>query len=359
MGKMIKKFLRLFVKRLNILDEHEIRILGIPVLQYGSRILFDGTEEKFVRLFHKKLEHQFLDYILTLVPEKHDFIFLIRTNGSGEIYLLNFMLDEFIAKHKIKNPVFVSHRAIYGDMLAMFNDIPFYHDKNISLQFWNAVLLRQTYRYRGKTFHVHHATLKVARNFLALAYAPDFSGTYVDFVRKNTGVSKIVYHDPIISDDIMSSAKEKTAKQDINLDKFVFFVTDAQGTKMLPVNFWIALSEQLQSSGYDVFVNTKDGITKFGKSAALTISEAYYIAGFACAIVALRCGLAELLTTLHVPLHTLYTSYRVEEVSAEQCLKLLTLKAYPNVDTDNIFEYNTEIENLEIIANKILGAIVK
>lgn len=196
-------------EKIKIFKEREIRIFGLPVIQYGSRILPDGTNEKFFRLFHKSLEHQFLDYILSFVPNEHDYIFLVRCNGLGENYLLNFMLDEMIKKKGIKNPCFVSHREVYRDLFAMWNDIPFYKDPFIRLSYWNAVLLHPIYHYKGKTFHVYHTTVNESKNFLALNFSANSTAHYLEHVRKQSGCT-IQYRPPKISDDIILSINEKT-----------------------------------------------------------------------------------------------------------------------------------------------------
>lgn len=343
-------------EKIKIFKEREIRIFGLPVIQYGSRILPDGTNEKFFRLFHKSLEHQFLDYILSFVPNEHDYIFLVRCNGLGENYLLNFMLDEMIKKKGIKNPCFVSHREVYRDLFAMWNDIPFYKDPFIPNSYWSAVLLHPIYHYKGKTFQVYHATVKDARNFLSLYFTPDSKEHYVDFICRQINC-KVKYSKPKFGDDVMIGINEKT--KHLNKDKFVFLVPEAQSTSILAESFWANLAQKFIEHGYDVYVNTKDGICCYGKTAKTTLAEMYYLASMAKAIVSIRCGITEILSALPVPKYVLYTHYRCEDVSAAQMLRLTTIKKYPAVDPSTVFEYNTENADLEQISQTIIEEITK
>ena len=343
-------------EKIKIFKEREIRIFGLPVIQYGSRILPDGTNEKFFRLFHKSLEHQFLDYILSFVPNEHDYIFLVRCNGLGENYLLNFMLDEMIKKKGIKNPCFVSHREVYRDLFAMWNDIPFYKDPFIRLSYWNAVLLHPVYHYKGKTFHVYHTTVNESKNFLALNFSANSTAHYLEHVRKQSGCT-IQYRPPKISDDIVLSINEKT--KHLNKDKFVFLVPEAQSTSILAESFWANLAQKFIENGYDVYVNTKDGICSYGKTAKTTLAEMYYLASMAKAIISIRCGITEILSALPVPKYVLYTHFCSEDVSATQMLRLTTIKKYPAVDPSTVFEYNTENADLEQIFQTIIEEIIK
>ncbi len=343
-------------EKIEIFKEREIRIFGVPVVQYGQRTLLGGVKERYFRIFHKSLEHQFLDYILSFIPKEHDYIFLIRCNGLGENYLLNFMIDEMIQKKGIKNPCFVSHRDVYRDLFAMWNDIPFYKDPSLSLKHWNEILLHPVYRYKGKTFYVYHTTLKESQNFLALNFAPNSDAHYIEHVIKRSGC-KIQYKKPRISDDVITSINEKT--KTLNKKKFVFFVPEAKGTKLLPESFWKDLAENFIKKGYDVFVNTADGICNYGKSAKTSLAEMYYLASLSKAIVSIRCGITEILSPLSVPKHVLYTHYRCEDVSAEQILRLTTIKKYPAVKEKTVFEYNTEGEDMDKISKTIIKGVTK
>ena len=343
-------------EKIKIFKEREIRIFGLPVIQYGTRVLTDGTTEKYFRLFHKSLEHQFLDYILSFVPKEHDYIFLIRCNGLGENYLLNFMLDEMIQKKGMKNPCFVSHRGLYRDLFAMWNDIPFYKDPFLDVKCWNEILLHPSYRYKGKFFIVYHTTVEESRNFLSLDFSTDSTAHYLDHIRKQLGC-QIKYKKPIISDDVIDSIDAKTSS--LNKDKFVFFVPEAKSTHNIQENFWKVLAQKFIDKGYDVFVNTQDGVCDYGKSAKTSLSEMYYLASKAKAIISIRCGITEIVSPLPVPKHILYTNYACEDVSAEQMLRLTTIKKYPAVKPKTVFEYNTENTDLEEIANTIVKEVVK
>ena len=111
--------------------------------------------------------------------------------------------------------------------------------------------------------------------------------------------------------------------------------------------------ELVKESGLDVFVNTKDGVCSYGKSAAITISQAMYLASKSKAIISTRCGLLELLSTLNVPKFVFYTAHNFQPISAKDMMKSSSLYDYPMVFPDTVFEYDNELQDEEEILNDI------
>jgi hypothetical protein len=340
-------------ERSRIFNEREIKVLSIPVLQYGSRILLheNNASERYIRIFHKSVENQFLDHILSFIPKEHDCIFLMRTNGIGEPYVLNFMLDEFIRKNKVKCPCFIGHNEIHKELFGLFNNIPYYLDKSMPRNVYNGVLQHQKYKYKGKIFITYHAPIKMMSKY----FIDTESDHYIDFLSKQLGVpfSDWVNKTPQISDEVRKTAEEKTMH--INKEKFIFFVPDSQLMAQLPKGFGSQLTLRFQEQGYDVFVNNKTGKSSYGKSASLSLSEAYFLASRAKSIVALRCGFGEFLSTLPMPKQYLYTYQQFDMVPASQMVKILTMKQYPAIKPETVFEYNMETEESDTIISEIIA----
>lgn len=341
----------MFLKKRKFLKEREISICGLPIIRYGSRILpQEACREKYIRLFPKGLEHQFLDHIISLIPREHDYIFLLRGNGMGETYLLNFMLEELKEKYRFKNPCFVSHRAIYGEVMSMWSRIPFYHDARYGLLEWNTHLLRPTYRYKGRTFRVYHAPVKEARQF----FSPEKTSIHhVDKIARFTGCS-MRYLPPIISQEIRESALSKARATGLNLSHFIFFVPEALSTTSVTPTLWETLSAELTRMGYDIYVNAQYGVSSWGKATRLSLPEAYYLASLSKGIVSIRCGFAEILSLLDVPKHIIYTHYRLNNLTAQQVQQATCIKQYPGVNPASVTEYDSEVD--PHIASHILNA---
>ena len=303
-------------------------------------------------MFAKSLEHKALDKILKSVDKKHDHIWIVRTAGLGEAQLLSFMMDELFAKWNAKNPCLVSHRKIYKELFGMYTDIPFY-SLNIAHNNYAAYLNRRDIKYKNKYFHIHHCTIYESLDWLKKHQQGDTSHT-IDSIKEWAGVSKFKQVYPEFSEETMQAALEKIKSIDLDINKFVFIVSEANGTEKLPEEIWKKVTEDLNKKGYDVFVNTQNGKTNFGKSVALNIAEAAYIASLASGIIALRCGFTEILAALksRKSLYTLYTPFR--SIDGENFIKTYTLKEYPFVNQDTIFEYPVNRDNMWAIVNHIV-----
>ena len=144
------------LEKIKYFDEKEIRFLDIPIAQYGTK-KSKRCSEKYFSLFPKSFEQKFLDTILKPLYKKHDYIFIVRTAGIGEAYLLNFMVDEIIKKYRIKSPCFVIWRKCYADMFNLYwPDIPIYYCNTP-----NTFLLRNRFgKYKNVPFQIVHATIE-------------------------------------------------------------------------------------------------------------------------------------------------------------------------------------------------------
>lgn len=339
-------------KENEILDEKEVRFFNICIYSKGKKVE-NGITEEYFDIFPKSLEHKALDKILSFIPkkEKHDHIWIVRTTGLGEAHLLNFMMDELKKKYKAKNPCFISHRAIYKEMFGMYSDIPFYF-MNIPHNSYAPYLKKRDIKYKGKTFHIHHCTIEESLQWLKDHQDGDNSHA-MELYKKCSHVSELSDNDitkPVFTDEIKKSVIEKVG--DLNIDKFVFLIPEANGTDSLPEEFWIELTEKLEEKGYDIFVNKVNGKTSYGKSTKLNVAEASYLSSLAQSIVALRCGFTEVIGGVNPrkTMHVLYPTFR--SFTAEQFYNVYSLKQYPFKSP--ISEYIIDNSEYSNVLEKIL-----
>ncbi len=334
--------------RINTCDrkEREISFLGITVVQYGHKET-NGVKETYLKIFPKSFEYKILDKIISFLPENntYDHIWIVRTVGLGEAQLLNFMIEELTKKWNAKSPCFVSHRAIYKQMFALYSDIPFYRIL-MSHSEYAPYLTRRDIRYKRKYFHVHHCTMEESKDIVRKWNSGKKSHA-LDVYKKWNGIERYNYVRQVVPADVADRALKKVQGINLNIDKFIFLAPEAQATRKIDQKVWIDLSARLIELGYDVFVNTAKGSSPYGKSVYLGVDEAMFIASRAKKIIALRCGFAELLAAIpdRGNLYVLY-SHVFGSVKPESFLQIFSLKEYPFYNPQNTFEIIADKTNI-------------
>ena len=334
--------------------EREIQFLGFPLFQYGKKE-GNGTKERYFEIFPKSLEHKALDKILKFIPKdsKHDHIWIVRTIGLGEAQLLNFMMDELVKKWKVKNPCFVSHRKIYKEMFGMYTDIPFYHI-DLPHDEFALDLKNMNIKYKGKYFHIHHCTIadsaKLVKNWRngSLEHA-------IPIYLQIAGINSFNNAEIKFTEALKNSTLNNVQKINLNLDKFIFLSPQAQATKQIEDEFWEKLTEYYEQQGFDVYVNTSDGKSQYGKTTYLNIAESIYLASLAKKIIALRCGYSEILSAIPARnnIYVLYSNC-FKTVPAKQFYEIFSLKEYPFYNSTNTYEFIIEKDNLDEIFEQII-----
>ena len=325
--------------------EREISLLGITVIQYGH-IETNGVQETYFEIFPKSFEHNFLDRIIQKIGEEHDFVCIIRANGNGEAYLACLLWDELLRKYKAQKPCIVFHRKILGNVIRVFNtEVPLYFTEDIPYSNYNLYLTHNHIKYNGINFCILQSTLKDA-SALAGLYLNGYGTPYPDYVRIIHGCSnwgKISPH--FIAKD--RSVTELVGNLDLN--NFVFIIAEANAVNPLPKEFWKQLCERLKNRGIDVFVNTKTGVSEYGKSAFISISQAMWLASMSRGIIGLRSGFSELVSTFPMQKHIIYTKFMWEPITPQNMLRAYSLSYYPQVDTSTLHEYEWEDNVNEIL----------
>ena len=338
--------------RINSYDrkEREISFLGITIIQYGHKET-NGVKESYLRIFPKCYEHRTLDKMISFLPKenKYDHVWVVRTTGMGEALLLNYMMDELMKNWKVKNPCIVSQREVYKELFAMYTDTPFY-TLNMQHDDYCHYLGKRNVKYKGKYFHIHHCTIAESLALLA-QFRKGGTRHALDIYKEWAKIEKYNQATPTFSEEIKKCTLEKIEKINLNLDKFIFLAPEAIRTKETDPQFWGKISHIWEKRGYDVYVNTSDGKTNFGKSTRLGVAEACYLASHAKRIIALRCGFAEVLAALKErgSIYVLYTR-AFKTVEAEEFYRIFGLRNYPFYDKNNTFELIVKRESLgEII----------
>lgn len=329
-------------KKITINKEREIQFFNIPILSYGTKYYKDSKKNVYFNLFPKSFKYQVYDELLKITENKHDFIIIVRA-GLGEAYLLNFMLDEILHRYNAKKPCFVGHRDFYKELFSLYYpNIPFY-THNINTNFMFNVLDKKYDKYKNCLFNVNPSPLKNLQNLLA-QYEKGVVKDNYSYIIKNFNNTKNYKNKQIKYKNNIENIVELKFPN-IKNEQFIFVVKDANFVKPLPANFWETLISQLENLGYKIVYNSKD----------ISIQEARYIASYAKALIAIRGGFCEILSTLNVPKHIIYTPCKHNDL--KNIVDLFSLKKYPFVNPQTIFEYDTINTKIETIYENIIGGL--
>lgn len=330
------------VNKQKINDEYEISIFNKPILQYG-KIEQKEYKENYIEIFPKSFEFKVLDKILKSTGTQHDYIFFIRA-GLGEAYLLNFMIDEIIKKENIKNPCFVCHRKQYEDLFKLYHpEIPFYHI-NIDTKSIFPVLKNRKVKYKKHTFNINPSTLKEIQTILRNYEKGIETRSYVDVIKSFNNIEKFNYIKPVFGNEIKNSVEKKI--KPLNMNNFIFIINEANFINPIKQEFWEDIISKLKAKGYDIFINNP----------AFSLDEVFYLATYAKAIIGLRCGFSELLSTIDIPKYIICTDCKYHDI--KNLHVILSLKTYPFVNSKSIFEYSTLKQPIESIKTEILEEIL-
>ncbi|MBR4592426.1 MAG: hypothetical protein IKO35_04375 [Elusimicrobiaceae bacterium] len=329
--------------------ESEIVLFGLSVCRYGTRTGAGGNE-KYISLFPQQIiARPFLDSVLKTAGEGYDYYFLVRTAGIGEAYLLNFMYKRLQEKLGFKNACIVTHRRAYQDMYRQFlPQVPCYVTEG-GIRPYNDYLNARFLQYKHKVFQVIHCTLPESDR-LFKNYVKGYDVPYPEVIKKWAGVDRFIENRPQFSAED-KAVVEKVAG--LNLDKFILLIPEANNVKPRSNKFWPSLAAKLKEKGYDIYVNTKDGICSYGMSADIPISQVAYLASLAKGIVSIRAGLLEYVSTFDNPKHVIYGEHVWHPLKAGELMKTSSLCYYPMVDKKLVFEYNPDEMSEEKIIEQI------
>lgn len=310
------------------------------IIYLGQIAIAEYCPKKYFKLFPKSEEEIMLDKLNKLTNKKHDAIFHLRA-GLGEAYIFFCTIQKVLKDNGIKKPCFTSHRSYYSDLCKLFYPtIPFYQ-VDVPPSELNKALITRKRKYKNIYFNVNPSTIKEVWRLWENYRQGKEKRHYIEILKEYNEVYELVYKQPIISESLKQGALNKI--KGINKDNFVFLVPDANFFHSVSDAFWKNIKVLLEEKGYDCIFN----------SASLTIPEAYYLATLSKGIIAIRGGFCEILSAINAPKHIIYTKNNVEVPNS---LDVFTLKKYPNVNQDSVFEYicNQDKENENEVMEKIL-----
>jgi hypothetical protein len=156
--------------------------------------------------------------------------------------------------------------------------------------------------------------------------------------------SKLTYQKATISEEIQKTALRKAETLDLDLEKFVLLLPEANSVDPLPESFWKDIEDGLRAKGFGVFYNNP---------MLFTIPEFYVLASKAQAIIALRSGFCDALCELEVPQHVIYG----HNIFHGDLQPMYELSQFPWSAKEFIREYNILKQPVEEVKQRILEQV--
>lgn len=340
----------------------ELRILGFPFFKTNVNY----TIEKFylcgLPVFKKSTKHKLYDIVIDNIENQYTDIY-INYNCSGETYLF-YSLFKYINQKENDKVLFLACKKYHIDICKMMCPeikciyLPeLFQIRSIDLQFRE--------EYKGRIFYnilPYKHFLKLEDDIRNQSGVHYYERIFDTIGLKNENISPSI---PLISEDTEKSVKYKAGKIGLNINKFIFLCPESQSNIPLQSELWKNLIDNLNSLGYDVFSNVMKLSDDYGtaKSCFLTFEEAYCLASKSKGIIGLRSGLIEPLTAINnIPIVCLYSDFYERgpllALSADKVLEAFSLKKLPNVNINNIYEYNVQNYSQKDILSVIKGETV-
>ncbi len=360
------------MKLFEIIDigkEREIRLLGKPICEYGCRYFTFSEKtayEKYFDIFPSKgVREAFFDGILSQLNDDYDDIYISRMAAIGDTYFLSFMFENWVKKNNSKKPVLVVLNDNAKKVFNLFSPnieckkIDF--NKRLAMEIFYNDVGNKGFSYKNKRFFsyinkqiildVHN---KVKDNINTpiedCSFVKILSKYYAEFYSKSTTCN--------ISEQAKNELLADLEFSGLNLDKFIFISPEASSNCSYDTTFWIEICKRLRDKDYDIFINSSSDTMKIPDCVCglYDIEQTYYLAQMSKGIISLRSGLNDVLSTINVPHHILYTRFKCNIVSsASENILAFSLKYLPNVNQENISEYDTD----ELTSDEIIDEILR
>ena len=327
-NKTVKKyylFNKLILKRIDI-D-------GDRLWECNKKIIY---KESLKKLF-KKREPKGIDKI-------YDDIYFFNSH-SGEVYIfLKYILDFCIKKHNSKHPLLVTNQKYQQSIAKIFcPDVP--------------CILADIY------IPMHKTTVKFDNRLYTSVVPKWYFKKADDLISSNNpgdynyfnqltdlyecDLNNVTPRKAIFSIDAQKRMLDKIKKINLNLDNFVIIIPEAWTCNPIDNSFWIELIKRYKKLGFDVFVNdTKNKIKTDYKYAFLDCEELLALSKLSKRIVALRCGIIEILSEASIKTDILYTGFRdrifLNAMDVKFVMAGFSLNNFPHLDKSLIREINAD-----------------
>jgi hypothetical protein len=348
-----------------------IRFLGLRL--YSCKIVDNFLLKKFlgITISKKYINRKELDaHILASLLFSQDVYPSVQNNSivslcgapSGEMFLFYNLFDAFCKAQKI-NPdkiLFVVDKKWKKNLCESF--FPGKHTIFVNRSYYTYEIFR--FSFEGTSIFsifptVHYIKQDELIRKGATHYYKEISKTLLNGK---------VYCPPVKEPNVKKSIVSKTIglakKYRLNLRNFVIVCPEANTGSSLNKIFWIKVIKNLLRHGFDVYVNVanSEGAKYPGKVFFLTHQQLFALSKYTKAVIGLRSGLIEILSSFGMPIFTVYTDIPdrgdLKFVSAKDNQKGFSLNGLLTSENKNIHEFiDTDIQNADEFSDYVIDNI--
>ncbi len=340
-----------------------LKFLGIVIFVY-YKICIDRETVKEVSIFSPKTGSEYVrefifNKILKETGAKFKNYFFVRS-PIGETYILQHFIKSWLNKKQIAPGAFcLAGGYVLSALRNLYNPDLNYKYIRIPVEYIMCAFDDEEYSYKDYTFYIY-----AAKNFIYDLMERYNNGItephFVDAILNYYGCDRndLTKIQPCFSHNISKSLFDKL--KNINLEKFVILMPEANSIYEIPLCVWEEIDFKLKKMGYFTYWNVckRDGLYQNHKSAVLNFEEMLYFAQRAKGIVALCSGFLEALTRVDSIKCVLYTNMILNNIPCSLIRKSHSKKLMPFVDEKNLYEYDYSDEKKDKIISDIISKFV-
>lgn len=336
-------------------DFWELKIFNIPIIQIKDKSKGKDMHIKFLPL-KKGLREKFFRKIINQYPDYKDY-YIIK-QASGEPYLLTSFIDKVIEKNGNNKSLIFGIKPYHKNIFNMF--VPNIDCRAVKHLGADVIplLKKDKYTYKGRNFYSYLPGY-LFNNFYTEALKDETNTMhYFDCILNLFGLKRedACAKQAVIPSNVYEKIEEQAKEVNLNLEKFVFLAPEAMSCAPYSDDFWIKLINKLKDLGFDIYLNSvkETPLKDYCKTFPSDFEEAYVLAQKSKAVIALRCGLIEMFSTMDKPFFVIYTHFSKRNYPTAKVLSTNTMKKLPGVNPANFHEYNTELSSEECILDEII-----
>lgn len=337
----------------------EIRLLGIRIISAETSSLIKKylINLPSISIFKTNITEQVVKELEDYIPDNIDaFYFGMR---SGEFFLLMYHFLEIIKKYNTST-----------DRIIVLTPYK-YHISILSLFFPEIPIILVPFKYaqlnRNVKKHVFNLSCKkrliipvMFSHYLQLEtkIKNNENAHFYEYLKYNHHLAGKKLNTPKVNAQIVATVETKIKRMNLNVHNFVILSLNSVSNEPLEKEFITHLIEKISNSQIDIYFNSlkNDEFTQYGKTCYMTHAETFYLAQKARAVIGLRSGFMDTIAESSPKTIALYTAFKnrpiLGAISSKDVLRGFSLKQLPNVNPQNIHEYDVEKYTKEaLIAN--------
>lgn len=366
--------MRIFTEK-EINNKKELALFGLPIAQW----IKSSWNEKYTRIFSllpiKSYREKCFDAIISRIEQEkeekklqrkefqeYDDIYVFLSH-SGEFYILMHHIKDLLKKNNSKNPLFIFAQKYHRDIFKLFDiDVCAQYDYVEDIKDLACFVDKVHYKYKNRNFYIpaNMQTWADIQDNINQNGADFYSQLLNSLGLENSESTSIKIPDK-------AEKKAQHLVENLGLNNFVLLSPECSSYYKRSKTFWDELSKSLISLGYQVYCNNIEAENSIegAISLTLTIDEAIAFAKSAKAVIGLKSGFMDCLSSLNVAKHVLYsdlfnriTNHEIKiqnNLDVVKVMKAFSVKNLPNVNQESVYEYNSKEFSGDELLEKLLS----